>query len=98
MRMGQDVRTGLGHGGHHLCLTDTIFSYIYILPESINSNMPHLKSPKNQNRRAALGRPVMKLLGEGGGGLELVYGRPTLALSSALVTQTLSCLVCVEDS
>ena len=55
---------------------------------------------KNQNRSAALGRPAMKLLGGGGGGggLQLVCGRPTLALSSALVPQTLSCLVCVEDS
>ena len=52
---------------------------------------------KNQNRSAALGRPAMKLLGEGGGGLQLVCGRPTLALNSALVPQTLSCLVCVED-
>ena len=34
----------------------------------------------------------------GGGGLQLVCGRPTLALSSALNSQTLSCLVCVEDS
>ena len=34
--------------------------------------------------------------GGGGGGLLLVCGRPTVALSSALVTQTLSCLVCVE--
>ena len=32
--------------------------------------------------------------GGGGGGLQLVCGRPTLALSSALVPQTLSCLVC----
>ena len=32
------------------------------------------------------------------GGFKLVCGRPTLALSSALVPQTLSCLVCVEDS
>ena len=53
---------------------------------------------KNQNRSAALGRPAMKLLGGGGGGLQLVCGRPTLTLSSALVPQTLSCLVCVEDS
>ena len=34
----------------------------------------------------------------GGGGLQLVFGRLTLALSSALVPQTPSCLVCVEDS
>ena len=33
-----------------------------------------------------------------GGGLQLVCVRPTLAVSSALVPQTLSCLVCVEDS
>ena len=32
------------------------------------------------------------------GGLQLVCGQPTLALSSALVPQTLSCSVCVEDS
>ena len=32
------------------------------------------------------------------GWLQLVCGRSTLALSSALVPQTLSCLVCVEDS
>ena len=30
--------------------------------------------------------------------LFVICGRPTLALSSALVPQTLSCLVCVEDS
>ena len=66
----------------------------------MNDNAPHLKSPKNQNRRAALGRSAMKLLGVGvgGGGLQLVCGQPTLALSFALVSQTLSCLVCVEDS
>ena len=60
----------------------------------------HLKSPKNQNRRAALGRSAMKLLrvGVGGGGLQLVCGRPTLALSSPLVSHILKCLVCVEDS
>ena len=58
---------------------------------------------RNQNRSAALRRPAMKLLRGGGGGggrggLQLVCGRPTLALNSALVPQTLSCLVCVEDS
>ena len=52
------------------------------------------KNTRNQNRSAALGRPVMKLLG----GLQLVCGRPTLAVTSAMVPQTLSCLVCVEDS
>ena len=51
---------------------------------------------KNEIRSAVLGRPAMKLLE--GVGLLIVCGRPTLALSSALVPQTLSCLVCVEDS
>ena len=62
----------------YLCL------YLYITWITINNNAPHLKSPKNQNRRAALGRPAIKITG----GLELVCGRPTLALSSALVHQT----------
>ena len=70
-----------------------LFLYLYITWITINNNAPHLKSPKNQNRRAALGRPAIKITG----GLQLVCGRPTLALSSALVPQTHSCLVCVED-
>ena len=71
-----------------------LFLYLYITWITVNNNAPHLKSPKNQNRRAALGRPAIKITW----GLQLVCGRPTLALSSALVPQTLSCLVCVEDS
>ena len=57
---------------------------------TINKGTPHLKPQKNQNRRAALGRPAIKLLGGGGevGGLQLVCGRLTLALGSALVHQT----------
>ena len=38
-----------------------LFLYLYIMTITINNNMPHLKSPKNQNRKAALGRPAMKL-------------------------------------
>ena len=53
---------------------------------------------RRQNRSAALGRPAMKLVCVCGGGLQLVCGRSTLALSSALVPQTLSCSVHVEDS
>ena len=56
---------------------------------------------RRQNRSAALGRPAMKLVGGGGGGggeVQLVCGRSTLAHSSALVPQTLSCSVRVEDS
>ena len=71
-----------------------LFIYLYITRITINNNAPHLKSSKNQNRRAALGRPAINITG----GLQLVCGRPTLALSSTLVPQTLSCLVCVEDS
>ena len=52
-------------------------SILYITRRTINNNTPHLKSVKNQNIRAALGRPAILLLG----GLELVCGRPTLALS-----------------
>ena len=90
-----------------------LFSYLSLTRITINNNAPHVKSPKNQNRRAALGRPAMKLLGGGdrraalgrpamkllgGGGLQLVCGRPTLGLISALVPQTHGCLGCVENS
>ena len=71
-----------------------LFLYLYITWITINNNAPHPKSPKNQNRRAALGRPAIKITG----GPQPVCGRPTLAPSPALVPQTLSCLVCVEDS
>ena len=38
-----------------------LFLYLYITQITINNNAPHLKSPKNQNRRAALGRPAIKI-------------------------------------
>ena len=40
-----------------------LFLYIYITCTTINNDTAHLKSPKHQNRRAALGRPAIKLLG-----------------------------------
>ena len=40
-----------------------LFLYLYITRITIKNYAPHLKSPKNQTRRAALGRPAMKLLG-----------------------------------
>ena len=40
-----------------------LFLYLYITKITISNNAPHLKSPKNKNRRAALGWPAMKLLG-----------------------------------
>ena len=36
-----------------------LFLYLYITWITINNNAPHLKSPKNQNRKAALGRPAI---------------------------------------
>ena len=40
-----------------------LFLYLYITRKTINNGTPHLKSLKSQNRRAALGRPAIKLLG-----------------------------------
>ena len=40
-----------------------LFLYQYTTSITINNGTPHLKPPKNQNRRAALGRPAIKLLG-----------------------------------
>ena len=70
-----------------------LFLYLYITRITMNNDTSHLKSPKNQNRRAALAWPAIKLTGGGGGGgrgggLELVCGRLTLVLSSALVHLT----------
>ena len=39
-----------------------LFLYLYITRIMINNGTPHLKSLKNQNRRAALGRPTFNLL------------------------------------
>ena len=39
-----------------------LFLYLYITRITINNDTPHRKPPKNQNRRAALGRPAIKLL------------------------------------
>ena len=61
-----------------------LFLYLYITWITTNKNAPHLKSPKNQSKRAALGRPAIKITG----GLQLVCGRPTLALGYALAHQT----------
>ena len=45
-------------------LTFNIYFYLflYLTRITINNNTPHLKSPKNQNRRAALGRPAIFIL------------------------------------
>ena len=37
-----------------------LFLYLHITRITTNNNAPHLKSPMNQSRRAALGRPAIK--------------------------------------
>ena len=53
------------------CGTTSIFTYflvLYLTRITQNNHTPCLKSLKNQNRRAALGQPAIKLLGYWGGG------------------------------
>ena len=71
----------------------TYFLYLYITKITVNNGTPHLNSLKNQNRRAALGRPAIQLLG-----VSTSLRSTNPALSSALVPHTLNCSVCVEDS
>ena len=71
-----------------------LFLYLYITRITINNGTPHLKTLKKPKQKSRLGTDSNKMTR----GLQLVCGRPTLGLSSALVTQTLSCSVCVEDS
>ena len=63
-----------------------------------NARGPHTNRSKNNHEEPKQKRRLGTASNEITGGLQLVFGRPTLALSSALVPQTLSCLVCVEDS
>ena len=46
-----------------------LFLYLYITRITINNTTPHLKSQKSKNRRAALGRPAIKITWGGGGAL-----------------------------
>ena len=62
-----------------------LFLYLYITWITINNNAPHLKSPKNQNRRAALGRPAIKITG----GLQL---RPISISENQLARSNVVCL------
>ena len=78
----------------HLISGLTYFYILYIMRITINNNIPHLKSPKEPKTKCRLRTDRNTITG----GLQLVCGRPNLAFSSALVSQTLSCLVCVEDS
>ena len=60
-----------------------------------NARGPHTNRSKNNHEEPKQKRRPGTASNEITGGLQLVCGRPTLALSSALVPQTLSCLVCV---
>ena len=42
----------------------------------MNNGTPHLKSPKNENRRAAFGRPAKQLLGGGEASTSLRSNNP----------------------
>ena len=64
----------------------------------VNSNFPYRWSPASLTFNNYFTYFYIYNIIKITGGLQLVCGRPTLALSSALVPQTLSCLVCVEDS
>ena len=53
-----------------------LFLYLYITRITINNNAPHINSPKNQNRRAALGRPAIKNTGGASTSLRSTHPRP----------------------
>ena len=77
-------------------LTLNIYFYLHLFlhltRKTKHNQTPHLKPPKNQNRRAALGQPAIKLLGAS----TSLRSTNDIALSFVLVPQTLSSLVCVE--
>ena len=56
--------------------------FLYIKRITINNGTAHLKLPKNQNRRAALGRPEIKLLGGGGAWTSLRSANPWFSFGS----------------
>ena len=60
-----------------------LFLYLYITRITINNNAPHLKITKEPKQKSRLGTASNEITW----GLELVCGRPTLALASALVHQ-----------
>ena len=59
-----------------------------------HNHTPNLKPQKEPKQKSRF-RTARNIITEG---LQPVSDRPTLALSSALVPQTLSFSVCVEDS
>ena len=78
------------------CLTFNIYFYIFFyISNKYNDKQRHTTSKftKEPKQKSRLGTASDKITGR----LQLVCGRPTLALRSALVPQTLSCSVCVDD-
>ena len=59
-----------------------LFLYLYTTRTTTNNNTPHPKPPKNQNRRAALGRPAMKTTGGGPNSPRPTNPRPQLRSGS----------------
>ena len=81
------------------CLTINIyfylFLYLYITKKNDKKRHTTSKITKEPKQKSHIGTSRTK---SAGGGLQLVCGRLTLAISSAMVPQTLSCSVCVEGS
>ena len=79
-----------------LTLNNFFLLFSFFKSNKNNKTEPHTtsqtaKEPKQNCRLSTTSNKIT-------GGLQLVFGRPTLALSSALVPQIFSCLVGVEDS
>ena len=70
--------------GYHAFVCDAFIIFMY-KRITINNGLPHLKSPKNQKQKCRHRTARNKITGGGVGGLQLVCGRPTLALGSAVV-------------
>ena len=60
-----------------------LFLYLYITRITMNNGTPHLKSLKSLNRRAALGRPAIKLLGGASTSLRSTRSRHKFCLGSS---------------
>ena len=61
-----------------------LFLYLYIMRITINNNTPYLKSPNKPKQKSHLRTASNEIMGAGVG-FQLVYGRLSLALSSAFV-------------
>ena len=63
-----------------------------------NASIPETNRQKNNHEEPKQKCRLGTASNEITGGLQLVCGRPTFVLGSALVPQTHTCSVCVEDS